>query len=134
MIDWQRINELTEELGEEDVFEILDLFLCEAGDVVDILATAPRGPGLAEQMHFLKGSALNLGFDTLSRLCTNGEKLAEAGQADLVPIPEILSVFKASKAAMRAHFIQDQVSGNAGTSGSKSVGFSETRSLGRGAV
>jgi HPt (histidine-containing phosphotransfer) domain-containing protein len=97
MIDWARIAQLYEEVGGEDFAEIVGLFLEEAEGVVARLSGAPDLGKLGEDLHFLKGSALNLGFEEFGKLCQAGEKLASGGQARQVELAPILECFRASR-------------------------------------
>ncbi len=81
MIDWGRVNALRAEIGAEDFREVVDLFLEEADEVAARLAQ-PGAPAVREaDFHFLKGSAMNLGFDSLAQLCHDGERSAAQGRA-----------------------------------------------------
>lgn len=102
MIDWNRVRELREEIGVDAFEEVLDLFLEEAETALAVLRTATTEDDLEAQLHFLKGSALNLGFDSLAALCAEGELLSHAGARDRVDLGEIVSRFDASKAAFLA--------------------------------
>ena len=73
MIDWTRVARLREELGDEDFAEVADLFLEEVDEVVDRMHAAQGPEQLAADLHFLRGSALNLGFRDLAQLCAEGE-------------------------------------------------------------
>jgi hypothetical protein len=59
MIDWARVNELKNDLGAGDFGEIIDLFLEEVEEVIDRLRRFPDPGSLEQELHFLKGSALN---------------------------------------------------------------------------
>ncbi|HKL65029.1 MAG TPA: Hpt domain-containing protein [Roseovarius sp.] len=102
MIDWDRVRELREEIGPDAFEEVLDLFLEEAETALAMLRTATADDDLEAQLHFLKGSALNLGFATLAELCNDGEGKSRAGAPDSVSIPEIVSGYETSKAAFLA--------------------------------
>ena len=96
MIDWQRVEGLRSEVGPEDFREVVALFLEEVDEVVSRLSTRPD-PTLYEQdLHFLKGSALNLGFRQLALMCQTGENEAAAGRAAAVDVGDILSCYRAS--------------------------------------
>ncbi len=97
MINWARVNELKEDIGSDDINEIIELFLDEVEEIIGDLRRGDVGRNLQEDMHFLKGSALNLGFDTLGHLCSAGEKLAAKGQFSDVPVRQILTAYDASK-------------------------------------
>jgi len=97
MIDWERVNTLRDEVGAEDFDEVVELFLDEVEEVVARLHAAPDLDTLEEDLHFLKGSALGLGFSAFSALCQVGETLSANGKADTVDLPEILANYAESK-------------------------------------
>ncbi len=105
MIDWQRVAELREEIGAEDFAEVVDLFLTEVEGAIAQLF-GPEGEALVteDQMHFLKGAALNLGFKALSDLCRKGEQAAASGQGDAVSPTEVRLVYDASKIEFQRDF------------------------------
>jgi HPt (histidine-containing phosphotransfer) domain-containing protein len=72
MIDWKRVAELREEIGTDGFAEVAEMFLEEAETAVAAL-TGGLPPGEVEgQLHFLKGSALNLGLAELAAICQQG--------------------------------------------------------------
>lgn len=97
MINWQRVNELRDEVGAEDFQEVVDLFLEEVEEVTNRLATNPEPETLMSDLHFLKGSALSLGFVAFSDICEKGEVASARGAADTVDVPEILTTYQTSK-------------------------------------
>jgi len=99
MIDWDRVNELKEEIGEEDFAEVSKMFLEEVDEVIDRLKSAPDPSKYEQDMHFLKSSSLNLGFKSLSRLCCVGEQQAATGNAMAVELSPVFEAYEASKAA-----------------------------------
>ena len=98
MIDWSRVAELQDEIGTEDFADVVVLFLEEADEVVAKLPTCTDAPSLEAALHFLKGSALNLGFHTLAQLCQSGERRAAMGDA-AVDRAAVAQAYDASKAA-----------------------------------
>ncbi|MEY8881408.1 Hpt domain-containing protein [Donghicola sp. XS_ASV15] len=97
MIDWNRINELRDEIGPEDFAEVAEMFVSEVDSSIDSLRTSANMTTLAEDLHFLKGSALNLGFADLSTLCQNGEAVARSGNPEDVDLTEIVTVYEKSR-------------------------------------
>ncbi len=97
MIDWQRVDALKEEVGEEDFEEIVDLFLEEVGELIDQLRDVSDLNTLGESLHFLKGSSLNLGFVQVAELCSAGEAASNAGQPETIDLKEVLDAFATSK-------------------------------------
>lgn len=80
MIDWARIEELKAEVGDEDLHEVFDLFLEEVRSVLDGLT--PDDPAaLRRDLHFLKGSALNIGMTEVGALCAEFETRLRADPA-----------------------------------------------------
>jgi len=83
MIDWERAKDLLAEIGPADFADVVAMFLEETDEVISRLS-AISGPRVLEMdLHFLKGSALNLGFERLAALCQEGERRAAAGNVDV---------------------------------------------------
>ncbi|WP_372885115.1 Hpt domain-containing protein [Shimia sp.] len=99
MIDWGRVADLREEIGAEDFDEIIDLFLSEVDDAIARLRAGPDPGTLGDDLHFLKGSALNLGFLAFADLCQQGESAAGRGAAETVDVAAILTCFDGSRTA-----------------------------------
>lgn len=97
MIDWTRVSDLRSEIGDDDFLEVVDLFLEEADEVVAVLAGPPDPPQVEGRLHFLKGSALNLGLTDLAALCQAGERSAATGNATSVDLPQVVSVYRTSR-------------------------------------
>jgi HPt (histidine-containing phosphotransfer) domain-containing protein len=87
MIDWTRVRALRDEIGAEDFDEVVALFLDEVGEAAGKLDSAPPGE-LPAALHFLKGSAMSIGFADFAALCGAGEK--EAGPVDVVGLLDCL--------------------------------------------
>lgn len=98
MIDWDRVAELRDEIGEEDFGEVVELFLEEVEDEIEVLRGGCAPDTLEAKLHFLKGSALNLGFLQFSALCQNGESAAARGDFDAIDLPGTLASFDRSRA------------------------------------
>ncbi len=99
MIDWDRVNGLRNDVGSEDFREVVALFLEEVGEIVSRLRRAPDRARLENDLHFLKGSALNLGFAEFSELCREGERQAAEGAADAVDLEALLACYDRSRQA-----------------------------------
>jgi HPt (histidine-containing phosphotransfer) domain-containing protein len=102
MIDWGRVRELRDEIGAEDFAEVVELFLEEADEVAVKLSAAKTPQEIESALHFLKGSALNLGFQDLAAVCQTGEKAAAAQQIDHIDLRQVVSVYEKSKATFAA--------------------------------
>lgn len=102
MISWDRVNELKEEIGEEDFAEVAEMFLEEVDEVIERLRTKPEPDQYEQDLHFLKSSSLNLGFQALSKLCGEGERLAAEGKSDAVQLGPVFETYSASKEAFTA--------------------------------
>ncbi|WP_298499282.1 Hpt domain-containing protein [uncultured Maritimibacter sp.] len=100
MIDWDRVAELRGEIGEDDFAEVIGMFLDEVEDKIRALRSNPDPATIEGDMHFIKSSALNIGFADLARVCYAGERAAAAGQSvDLAPV---FATYDASRAAFMA--------------------------------
>lgn len=97
MINWSRVAELRDEIGAEDFDEVVELFLEEVEEVIERLRGLTDRSSLEPDLHFLKGSALNLGFADLSDVCAAGEKMAAGGNSDEVNVDQVISTFAGSK-------------------------------------
>lgn len=99
MLDWERIEELRDEVGAAAFPEVVELFLQEA----DGALAALTGEGTAAQMeaalHGLKGAALNLGFVQFAGLCAEGERAARDGGAARIDLAQLRGVYGAARAA-----------------------------------
>ena len=102
MIDWDRVRELRGEIGSDAFEEVLDLFLEEVESALVTLRSASDPQDFVAQLHFLKGSALNLGFSALADLCEDSERKARAGATEGVRATEIVTGYEASKAVFLA--------------------------------
>lgn len=100
LINWNKVNELRDEVGADDFDEVVELFLEEVEETISELAGAGRS--VEHDLHFLKGSALNLGFAEFSDLCRDGEATAAAGDPESVDLTKVTECYNRSKAAFIA--------------------------------
>ena len=98
MIDWKRVKELREEIGDNDFAAVADMFLEEADQTVAKLTLDLAAEEIEALLHFLKGSALNLGLSDLASICENGERMAAAGRGAQVDLSKVVTTYLASKA------------------------------------
>jgi len=101
MINWAKVIELRNDVGADDFEEVVELFLDEVEDTIGHLGKPGRS--LEHDLHFLKGSALNLGFTDFSDLCMNGEAAAARGEAETVDTNAVVASYQASKSAFLAN-------------------------------
>lgn len=101
MIAWERVKELRAEIGNDDFAEVAVMFLEEADEAVARLLPGLSAKAMEADLHFLKGAALNLGFDALSGLCQEGERRAASGDTS-VDLELVRNAYFASKAAFEA--------------------------------
>lgn len=109
MIDWARVKDLRSEIGEADFLEVVAMFLEEADEIVTQLDGPTDLASMEGRLHFLKGSALNLGLSDLAALCQNGEKSAALGSAASVDLRPVMASYHASKAQLLASLARSQV-------------------------
>ena len=99
MIDWNHVQKLRDEIGADAFDEVVDLFLEEVETAVGRLRDLPDGHDPEAQLHFLRGSALNLGFIGFADLCHRGEVAAASGAGDAVDLTGLLRCYEASRLA-----------------------------------
>lgn len=97
MISWERVAELKSEVGEEDFLEIVHLFLGETDAVLARLGETADPDETEALLHFLKGSALNLGFQRLSALCRGLNELDDTNRKWPPDLPELREAYEMSK-------------------------------------
>jgi len=102
MIDWGRVRELRDEIGMEDFTEVVQLFLEETDEVSEKMAVGMSDQAIEAALHFLRGSALNLGFKDLAALCQTGEKAAANGQYEAIDLAQVVTLYETSKAAFQS--------------------------------
>lgn len=102
MIDWNRAAELREEVGAEDFAEVIELFLDEFNEAIQHLAEATSAQDIEGQLHFLKGSALNIGFCAFAALCQTCEASAALGQIETIDLAEITRAYWEARQAFLA--------------------------------
>nr|WP_071973484.1 Hpt domain-containing protein [Sulfitobacter alexandrii] len=96
MIDWQQVRGLRDEVGEDDFIEIVTLFVEEVEALIVRLRQAGCCQAVEQDLHSLKGSALNLGFSALSALCQRGEASAARGTCSAEMLEGILCCYHTS--------------------------------------
>ena len=97
MIDWARVADLRGEVGTEGFDEVVTMFMEETDETIRRLNSRQGEAGLEELLHFLKGSALNLGFTAVSRLCHEGERLAAAGRGAEVDLVQLTDSYESAR-------------------------------------
>lgn len=108
MIDWKRVEELKEEIGADGFVEVADMFLDEADGAVRALISGLPDDEVEGQLHFLKGSALNLGLSELAAICQEGERKAAVGHAALIDLMQLASIWRASRQRLLSGLSEDQ--------------------------
>lgn len=96
MINWQRIDELRSEIGDEDFKDVLGIFLEE----IDETTTRLEGGEVTDlegEMHAMKGSALNVGLADLAILCEKAERMAREGDDRAIDVKQIILCARQSR-------------------------------------
>lgn len=102
MIDWSQVAQLRREVGAEDFDEVVELFFEEVEEGIARLSASSQSAQLGEELHSLKGSALNLGFSTFADACQTGELICANGKGQDVDIAGVLNAYSGSKQAFVA--------------------------------
>ena len=97
MIDWIRIDELRDEVGQDDFGDIVGVFFEEVQEALENLRRSDTVVTLLGQLHFLQGSALNLGFSNFAAICRNEENSLQKDSSHTVEIDKICGAFSSSK-------------------------------------
>ncbi len=103
MIHWHRVRQLRDEVGADEFDEVVQIFLDEVQEALARLHNDTTRAELEQNLHFLKGSALSLGFDQFSKLCQDGERRAAADEGDNVDLNAILTAYDESRAVFLAN-------------------------------
>lgn len=112
MIDWERVRELREDVGDSEFRPILELFLDEIETIVFRLV-GNRAAQMPDDFHFLTGCARNLGFRGFGDLCEELEGLAQQNRLTRQRIEAALDVYSASKQAFVSGLEQFALAGTA---------------------
>jgi HPt (histidine-containing phosphotransfer) domain-containing protein len=106
MIDWGRVQDLRDEIGADAFAEVVELFLDEVDTEIGKLRLPDADANLEALLHFLKGSALNLGFAAFADLCHGGERAAATGNHDGIDLDAVLDCYTHSKSEFIAGLAQ----------------------------
>lgn len=96
MIDWQQVNALCDDIGAVEFTEVVDLFLVEVDSAIENLTNRPE-PLTEQEMHALKGNALNLGFQDFAGVCRASETLCTQGRPDLVDLARLVQAYQSER-------------------------------------
>ncbi len=99
MIDWARVAELRDEVGEDDFDEVVDLFMQEVEETLAPYRKNSACDDPSTILHSMKGSAWNLGFTAMSGLC---EELENDDLPDTMNMDPIIKSFDQSAKAFFA--------------------------------
>lgn len=102
MIDWQTASDLKQAIGTDVFNEVVTVFFTEADKTLTRMMAATTADGMKSELHFMKGSALNLGFSDLAQICQRLETRAEAGDTDL-PLAQVKTTYLASRDQFSRH-------------------------------
>jgi len=100
MIDWERVADLKAEVGDDGFMEVIELFLEETDEVIARLPRQADPVQVGRDLHFLKGSALNLGFREVAQMCQEGERRSLTGAP--VDVLGLMRLYGDSKRAFQA--------------------------------
>jgi hypothetical protein len=101
LIDWAKVRELCNDVGRDGLDEVIALFMEEAETAMQTIGMAED---LESALHFVKGCALNLGFDRFTTLAAEGEALAARGLPDQVDLTQLGQVYRESRDLFLAEF------------------------------
>lgn len=102
MIDHARLRELQNEVGEHDLAEVIALFCEEVEETLERLRLG-SAPALADDLHFLKGSALNIGMSEVGDICKAAELALRSDPQARPDIDTISAAFQKARQALSSH-------------------------------
>ncbi len=97
LIDQARLAALKDDVGHEVFAEVLEMSVEELDEAMDAL-----DPPDAAKLHFLKGSALNVGMVSFSDLCADAESSKKANPASAVDTKTLHSLYASSRTELLA--------------------------------
>lgn len=100
MIDWGQVRQLQDDIGKEELDDLIEVFLLEVDETLGTLPADFTKTDLGElsaTFHFLKGCASNLGFSEFQVNCSKGEETAKNGHAPDFTSAEFYELYKRSK-------------------------------------
>lgn len=95
MIDWARVLQMHEEVGAQEFGPLIALFLAETEARLMHLGASPAQFLL--DLHFLRGSALTLGFADFADLCLRTEAQLVEGNINQHSRADLAASFAAAK-------------------------------------
>lgn len=104
MIDWQRVQELQDEIGPDDMQEVIELFVLEVEEALVELKPTLNAKDLAKALHFLKGCSMNIGFQVVVNLCRHLEDAAANGAIRPEDLQNLKTTFQESRLKFEADF------------------------------
>ncbi len=100
MIDWQQVRQLQQDVGKGEMAEVVELFLSEVDEAIEALRynySTMAAPDKSAAFHFLKGCALNLGFNAFGAQCDQGEEITKSGKELDFDITNLVDIYTRSK-------------------------------------
>ncbi|MFK5998041.1 MAG: Hpt domain-containing protein [Rhodobacterales bacterium] len=100
MIDWQQARQLQDDVGKDEMAEVVELFLSEVDEAMETLQANYAGMPVNERsaaFHFLKGCAANLGFKSFGDHCAEAEAVTKSGGTPDFTISELAGIYTDSK-------------------------------------
>jgi HPt (histidine-containing phosphotransfer) domain-containing protein len=101
-MNWDRVHELRSEVGDDAFDEVVALFLEETDCMAGRLAARVDPATLGGDLHFMKGAALNLGFDELAAACAAAESALRSAGAGAVDLHALLEAYASSRRELLA--------------------------------
>ncbi len=100
MIDWAQARQLQDDVGKEEMAEVVELFLAEVDEAMEILQSgydAMSAQDRSASFHFLKGCASNFGFKAFGDQCSLGEEITKTGGVPGFQISDLAATYASSK-------------------------------------
>lgn len=109
MLDRLRISELRDEVGQDNLADVVKLFCEEVEETLDRLLSS-SALVTPDDLHFLKGSALNIGMSGLGNLCQDAERALRNNLEENPDLGRIAAVYRDSLTALNVEICADLAS------------------------
>lgn len=104
MIDWAQLRQLQDDIGKDEMDDVVELFLCEVDEALATFEDDYEEMSLEDRsasFHFLKGCAANLGFKDFGHLCSEAEQDTKNGKDPTFQISDLVSLYAQSTQAFK---------------------------------
>jgi HPt (histidine-containing phosphotransfer) domain-containing protein len=107
MIDWNQLRQLQDDVGKDEMKEIVEVFILEVDEAIETLESNYNNLSFDDRcasFHFLKGCASNLGFKDFGNQCSAGEDASENRENPNFNITELTALYVGTKKILKEEY------------------------------